>query len=1119
MNARLPHEMWQRASAINDPYFPHNDFVHHELKLKLDDFKPPKEVPQKIEFGNVGNFWEKYDKLGGKFDEDMTGRLNDNLDALLVFAGLFSAINTSFLLLGLTGLSSGPSDQTNHLLRLLLTNGPNSGLTSNDLNLPTFVPGRAIVRQNCLFVSSLGFSLIAAAGAVMAKQWLQYYQRTGQTGSIRHQAIKRTKKYFGAKGWGLTHVVEALPTLIIISIALFAVGLVDYLRAVDDTVAIVILAHVAVGFLGYGFTLIAGIMSHSCPFQTSLSMFFRKLLHDDSAKHLYDKASTRRDRSHGAETGDHGVSSVWERGLRVVLGRFTAAGHFIYTTAVVTIPKAFKWTLSHVWKILSLQGRGPSSDHDEKIYTQSVIWMAETAPDDDNMLTIAQNIPLISDFESMQLMLMAPKKAFNLLLLRLHSSLFALHDDPTPDHMANAVTIAKAVGHVALAALATAADEMCEMIPKPGNLTWLENLPSSLESEELMIHLLSISTVFHWAKSQPPTEQLTEAEVVLRKGLRQSRRKGKGASTYLHHCILMAPINAREWRDTKRQIDEIKATLDIEESKATLDTERFKADVAYVSCAARALSLTIQESPTLLGRPLNTPRSLERVKSAWEMRMENSFADTLLDVLEAFSSLYSSPPESIYSPLLLCQRQLLFHAAKLLQSNDQILRQSQEADPLFLQTLHSTLNSNIQLLFGIDPAVFQPSIDSSIFIGCQNQFIDFFNKVLLTPASQWHDVSPSQLEITALWAQELGSSSKNLCKGILYRYFVHAFLGQSPTDRRRKKLANDGRIGCVLSTALRLYTKLCPSIAVDKRWPVFQTYLRSMATGAEEPGPSVGRTPALRRRLPIPSLAENDSLAREVGKVMFGANRRWDAEDDKAPDDKAPGSCLIWLAESIRVREAWSSQVDGECVIELFVSMMKKQATVTNGASSDMWSNADVEAAGALFLRAWEASRGPSGESPLSGSEMVRSGGVEWMAKGTILAFTTWLQTFEKHGTISIKEKDDETVFIRTTIDLELVHSYVKQAGAENDQAVKDFRLNEAIVKLMKGQLRTVAQETATKVNVISVFQPPSSAEGLSAAVTKERPSQIALTQRSHVLPYHTSDDTTHAEGSRHASR
>lgn len=59
----------------------------------------------------------------------------------------------------------------------------NHTLTPTDL-VPTFAPARAAVRQNCTFFASLCCSLLAAAGAVLAKQWLQEYERTGQTGMV-----------------------------------------------------------------------------------------------------------------------------------------------------------------------------------------------------------------------------------------------------------------------------------------------------------------------------------------------------------------------------------------------------------------------------------------------------------------------------------------------------------------------------------------------------------------------------------------------------------------------------------------------------------------------------------------------------------------------------------------------------------------------------------------------------------------------------------------------------------------------------------------------------------------------------------------------------------------------
>lgn len=42
------------------------------------------ELP-KSRFGEMADFWMRYDKLSDKHDSDMLGRLNGNLDVLLIF--------------------------------------------------------------------------------------------------------------------------------------------------------------------------------------------------------------------------------------------------------------------------------------------------------------------------------------------------------------------------------------------------------------------------------------------------------------------------------------------------------------------------------------------------------------------------------------------------------------------------------------------------------------------------------------------------------------------------------------------------------------------------------------------------------------------------------------------------------------------------------------------------------------------------------------------------------------------------------------------------------------------------------------------------------------------------
>ncbi|KAG8980704.1 hypothetical protein FRB93_009058 [Tulasnella sp. JGI-2019a] len=227
-------------------------------------------------FGSLADFWTKYDKLADKFDKDMLAGLNANLEGLLIFAGLFSGVNTAFIIVVLGALSANPLDQTNHLLQLLVMNVNNSTLSPNDL-APVFVPGKGAVRQNCTFFASLSCSLLAAAGAMLAKQWLQEYVRTGQTGSVKEQARRRADKFRGAEQWGLRLVVEALPTLLLISLGLFFVGLVDYIWTVDRTVALVVLAFEVLGVAFYGFTVATSIVYDASPFQTAISTAIRRV--------------------------------------------------------------------------------------------------------------------------------------------------------------------------------------------------------------------------------------------------------------------------------------------------------------------------------------------------------------------------------------------------------------------------------------------------------------------------------------------------------------------------------------------------------------------------------------------------------------------------------------------------------------------------------------------------------------------------------------------------------------------------------------------------------------------------------------------------------------------------
>lgn len=47
---------------------------------------------RRARFGDTLDFWARYDKLSDKYDSDMMGRLNGNLDILLIFVSASAAI-------------------------------------------------------------------------------------------------------------------------------------------------------------------------------------------------------------------------------------------------------------------------------------------------------------------------------------------------------------------------------------------------------------------------------------------------------------------------------------------------------------------------------------------------------------------------------------------------------------------------------------------------------------------------------------------------------------------------------------------------------------------------------------------------------------------------------------------------------------------------------------------------------------------------------------------------------------------------------------------------------------------------------------------------------------------
>ncbi|KAG9044374.1 hypothetical protein FS837_008262 [Tulasnella sp. UAMH 9824] len=208
-------------------------------------------------FGEIGNFWNRYNKLADDHDERLIKNLNDNLDVLLIF-------------MTTPALSPDPSAEANYLLRLLITKLDNTTFPSVP-EPPSQSKDLPSVRANCLLYSSLCCSILAAVGAMLAKEWLQNFEKGGQVGPVRDQVLRRQHKFNGVRHWQLEPMTRLLPTLLLTSVVLFGIGLIEYLVPIDDSVAWVVIAFAILGGIFYVFTTSAAAFWDACPYQTSVS--------------------------------------------------------------------------------------------------------------------------------------------------------------------------------------------------------------------------------------------------------------------------------------------------------------------------------------------------------------------------------------------------------------------------------------------------------------------------------------------------------------------------------------------------------------------------------------------------------------------------------------------------------------------------------------------------------------------------------------------------------------------------------------------------------------------------------------------------------------------------------
>ncbi|KAH7922760.1 hypothetical protein BV22DRAFT_988198, partial [Leucogyrophana mollusca] len=212
--------------------------------------------------------WATYKREAEDYDSEFLEKYKDDMDIVLIFSGLFSAVSTTFITSMQSSLSADPTATTNVLLMQLIHTVNSTAFAGQNLDPPAWNgPCSTVIWIQSLIYASLGASLLAALGAVLGKQWLGHYRRRG-TGGAEERAIRRQQKLNGLEAWHFHAVLEVLPVLLQISLLLFGVALSAFVWTQQSTIGAVVIGTTTLGILFYISITVASLISHDCPFRT-----------------------------------------------------------------------------------------------------------------------------------------------------------------------------------------------------------------------------------------------------------------------------------------------------------------------------------------------------------------------------------------------------------------------------------------------------------------------------------------------------------------------------------------------------------------------------------------------------------------------------------------------------------------------------------------------------------------------------------------------------------------------------------------------------------------------------------------------------------------------------------
>ncbi|KAN0136301.1 hypothetical protein V8E53_005906 [Lactarius tabidus] len=246
---------------------------------------------EREDFGDGANaLWSLFFRQAKTQDEAQFHSLMGDMDGVLLFAGLFSAVLTSFLVQSIQELQPNPAQQSLYYqqqsLAMLVQISQQMASIAPQVSIPSTPPSPYLapspsssdILVNCCWLISLICSLSAALLAILIQQWSRSYLKVFQ---LYDHPLKRARfrQFFFEGAKGMPALAELVPALIHLSLFLFFVGLSDSMLNVHVVVGVSTIVPICLCGSFYLYSVLAPVWNPQSPYRNPYSPLVWYLIH------------------------------------------------------------------------------------------------------------------------------------------------------------------------------------------------------------------------------------------------------------------------------------------------------------------------------------------------------------------------------------------------------------------------------------------------------------------------------------------------------------------------------------------------------------------------------------------------------------------------------------------------------------------------------------------------------------------------------------------------------------------------------------------------------------------------------------------------------------------------